>query len=103
MAFGTFTAVPVPAPRTVDRRVGGAAMLLAPLAAFALAVPAALLVFVAATVGLPPLVTAVLAVGAVALGSRGLHLDGLSDTADGLSASYDRTRALEVMHRGDAG
>ena len=53
--------------------------------------------------GLPPLVTAGLVIGAVALGSRGLHLDGLADTADGLAASYDRAEALEIMRRGNTG
>ncbi|UMG92800.1 adenosylcobinamide-GDP ribazoletransferase [Nocardioides sp. TF02-7] len=46
---------------------------------------------------------AVLAVAALALGSRALHLDGLSDVADGLTASYDRARSLEVMKGGTAG
>jgi adenosylcobinamide-GDP ribazoletransferase len=32
-----------------------------------------------------------------------MHLDGLADTADGLSASYDRHKALEVMRRGNIG
>jgi adenosylcobinamide-GDP ribazoletransferase len=52
---------------------------------------------------LAPLVGAFLALGAAALLTRGLHLDGLSDTADGLAASYDRQRALAVMRRGDVG
>ncbi|WP_116042759.1 adenosylcobinamide-GDP ribazoletransferase [Amycolatopsis palatopharyngis] len=103
MALGTLTALPVPAPRTIDRRVAAGAMLLAPLAAVVLAVPAGLVVWAGDTLGLPPLASAVLAVAVVALGSRGLHLDGLADTADGLGASYDRERALTVMRKGDAG
>ena len=37
------------------------------------------------------------------LGTRAFHVDGLSDTADGLTASYDRERSLEVMHSGTSG
>ena len=42
-------------------------------------------------------------IGVLAAGSRGLHLDGLADTADGLAASYDRAHSLEVMRRGNTG
>ncbi|PXY28306.1 adenosylcobinamide-GDP ribazoletransferase [Prauserella muralis] len=103
MALGTLTALPVPAPRVIDRRVAGGAMLLAPLAATPLAALAGAVVLAGDATGLPALATAGLAIGAVALGSRGLHLDGLADTADGLGASYDRERALEIMRRGDSG
>jgi adenosylcobinamide-GDP ribazoletransferase len=103
MALGTLTALRVRAPERIDRRVAGTAMALAPVAALPLAVLACLIVLVGDAVALPPLAVAGLAVGAVALGSRGLHLDGLADTADGLAASYDRVRALEVMRRGDSG
>ncbi|SFA92906.1 cobalamin-5'-phosphate synthase [Amycolatopsis marina] len=103
MTLGTLTALPVPAPRVIDRRVAGGAMVLAPLAAVALAVPAGLVVWAGGLLGLPALAAAVLAVATVALGSRGLHLDGLADTADGLGASYDRERALSVMRKGDVG
>ncbi|OXM70996.1 MULTISPECIES: adenosylcobinamide-GDP ribazoletransferase [Amycolatopsis] len=103
MALGTLTALPVPAPRVIDRRVAAGAMLLAPLAAVPLAVLAGLVVLAGDALGLPVLAVAGLAVGAVGLASRGLHLDGLADTADGLGASFDRTRALEIMRRGDSG
>ncbi|GAA3815130.1 adenosylcobinamide-GDP ribazoletransferase [Amycolatopsis tucumanensis] len=103
MALGTLTALPVPAPRTIDRRVAGGAMLLAPVAAVPLAVLAGLVVLAGGALGLPAIAVAGLAVGAVGLASRGLHLDGLADTADGLGASFDRERALEIMRRGDSG
>lgn len=103
MAVGTLTTIRVPAPGVIDRRVAGGAMVLAPPAVVPLAAVASVLVYLGELVGLPAFASAALALGAVALGSRGLHLDGLADTADGLGASYDRTRALEVMRRGDSG
>lgn len=103
LALGTFTAFKVEAPATVDRPVAHRAMLLAPVVAVPLAAIAGFIVLVGEWLGLYPLATAVLAVAAVALGSRGLHWDGLADTADGLSSSYDRKKALDVMKRGDIG
>jgi adenosylcobinamide-GDP ribazoletransferase len=48
-------------------------------------------------------VIAALVLGTFALGSRALHLDGLADTADGLTAAYEPERALEIMRRGNTG
>ncbi len=49
------------------------------------------------TLFLPPLPSAVIIVLLMAGVSGGLHLDGLSDTADGLLSSRGRERSLEIM------
>jgi len=50
-----------------------------------------------------PLLAAALAVAALALLTRGLHLDGLADLADGLGSGKPATSALEIMKRSDIG
>jgi adenosylcobinamide-GDP ribazoletransferase len=103
LAVGTLTAVPVRAPTRVDRGTARGAMLLAPLAVLPLGVLVAAIVWAGGAVDLPPLAVAFVAIGALAAGSRALHWDGLSDTADGLTASYDAARSLEVMKSGVSG
>lgn len=101
--MGTLTALPVRAPTEVTRATTRFAMLAAPLAV----VPLGLLVVVVLRLGdwasLPPLATGTLAVAALVLGTRAFHVDGLSDTVDGLTASYDRERSLAVMKSGTSG
>jgi adenosylcobinamide-GDP ribazoletransferase len=53
--------------------------------------------------GTAALVLAVLFVVVLALLTRGLHLDGLADTADGLGSRRPAAEALEVMRKGDVG
>ena len=103
LALGTLTAVPVRPPATVDARRAGLAMVLAPLAVLPLGAAVLLVTAAGTALDLPPLVVALLALGAVVLGNRGFHLDGLSDVADGLAASYDRERSLAVMKTGTSG
>jgi adenosylcobinamide-GDP ribazoletransferase len=57
----------------------------------------------AVTAGAPPLLLGAVVVTAGALLSRGLHLDGLADTADGLSAGYDAETSLRAMKASDTG
>jgi adenosylcobinamide-GDP ribazoletransferase len=45
----------------------------------------------------PPALSSVLLVGALIGLSRGFHLDGLADSADGLFGSSERQRCLEIM------
>ena len=103
LAFGTLTAIPVPAPTRIDRRVAGRAMALAPLTQLPLVGALLLWGWVVREAQVPALVAAPLTLVAITLATRGMHLDGLADTADGLSANYDRVTALDVMRRGNIG
>jgi adenosylcobinamide-GDP ribazoletransferase len=114
LALGTLTTIRVPAPRRVDRAVAGRAMLLAPLVGAALGLCAAVALDLTriAAGGRNPSATidllgALLALATLAWLTRGLHLDGLADTADGLGVKGEgdggRERRLEVMRQPDVG
>lgn len=102
-AVGTLTAIPVRPPRSVGREVTVPGIVAAPLAVLPLGALTALVLWAGRELELAPLAVAAAAIAALALGSRAFHLDGLSDTADALTCSYDAERSLEVMKRGDAG
>jgi adenosylcobinamide-GDP ribazoletransferase len=103
LATGTLTALPVRAPASVDQAAARTAMLLAPVAVLPLGLLVASVVGLGGLTPLPHLAVAAVAVGLLATGSRALHWDGLSDVADGLTASYDRERSLAVMRTGASG
>ena len=103
LAFGTLTVIPVPAPTRIDRTVAGRSMTLAPVTQLPLVGVLLLWGWAVREAPLPPLLAAAVTLVAVTLATRGMHLDGLADTADGLSASYDHDKALDVMRRGDIG
>lgn len=103
LALGTLTTWRVPPPREITPRVAGAAMTVAP----AVMVPLLALLGAAAglllLVGAPAALTAAAGVTTLVLSTRAMHLDGLADVTDGLSASYDPAAALAVMRRSDIG
>jgi adenosylcobinamide-GDP ribazoletransferase len=102
LAVTLFTVAPLPA-RPVNRSSAAVAMAVAPGVGAALgAILGGVLLGVDA-LDVPPLLAGVTVVAAGALLTRGLHLDGLADTADGLGAYRSRERALEVMKRPDIG
>lgn len=103
LAVGMLTVVRVAPPRSVDRAVARAAMLLAPLAVLPLGLAVAAVGGLGQAAGVPPLVIGLLCVGTLVLGSRAFHVDGLSDIADGLTVSFDRERSLAVMRTGTSG
>lgn len=95
--------LPIRGPNEVDRRIAGVAMSAAALVGAALGLVMAALGRVVVTIGGSPLVAAVLAVAAGAALTRGLHLDGLADTVDGLGSHGDADTALAIMRRPDIG
>ncbi|WP_114423049.1 adenosylcobinamide-GDP ribazoletransferase [Nocardioides houyundeii] len=103
LAVGTLTALKVRPPSSVADPVPGRAVLLAPLAVLPLGVAVVLVGLLGQALDLPHLATAFAALGVLALGTRVLHWDGLSDTVDGLTASYDPERSLAVMRSGTSG
>jgi adenosylcobinamide-GDP ribazoletransferase len=107
LAVTLLTAFPLnvtPAASPPSRRTAAAAMAWAPAVGLLLGGLAAGVLEVAgryARTG--PLLAAVLAVAALAAGTRALHLDGLADLADGLGSRQPAERALEIMKRSDIG
>jgi adenosylcobinamide-GDP ribazoletransferase len=102
LALSWLTVAPVPVRGPVDRSTARSALAWAPLVGLALGVPAAGVLAGLRLLGAPPLLAGLLVVAVLAVATRGMHLDGLADTADGLGC-YDRRRALEVMRDGAAG
>lgn len=103
LAFGTLTVLPTRPPGRAVADVARTAMLLAPVAVAPLAALWALAHLATRVSSAPPLLVGALVLVVTVLYSGALHLDGLADTADGLSASRERERALAVMGTGDVG
>ena len=101
-AFGTLTAVPVRVSRW-DRAGARTGMLCAPLAGLAVGLCAAAAGGMLHALGAGGLLSAVAGVGTGAALTRGLHLDGLADTADGLGSGAPAEEALRVMRQSDIG
>lgn len=101
-AFGTLTALPVRVTRW-DRDAARAGMLCAPVAGLVLGLGAAALGGLLMLLGTGPLLAAVATVAVPAALTRGLHLDGLADTADGLGSGKPASDALRIMKQSDIG
>lgn len=103
LALTTLTVLRVRGPRVLDRRRAGQAMSLAPAVGLLLGgLAAGVLLGLRAATG-DDLLPAVAAVALLAALTRGLHLDGLADTADGLASYLPAERAREVMKAPDVG
>lgn len=78
-------------------------MRFAPLAGALLGLTAGGLLWTLRYVDAPPLLAGALTVGTLALLTRGMHLDGLADTVDGLGSYRSREKALAVMKSPEVG
>ncbi|MFE4577658.1 adenosylcobinamide-GDP ribazoletransferase [Streptomyces chartreusis] len=101
-AFGTLSVIPVRVSRW-DREAARGGMLCAPLVGVVLGSGAALLALVLLFLGAGSLLAAVAAAAVPAALTRGLHLDGLADTADGLGSAKPAEDALRIMKQSDIG
>jgi adenosylcobinamide-GDP ribazoletransferase len=103
LAISWLTVLPVRGPDAVDRPAAGRAILLAPLVGALLGAGAAALLGALSRAGASTVLAGLLVVGALALITRGMHLDGLADTLDGLGSYGSPERAREIMKSGGAG
>jgi adenosylcobinamide-GDP ribazoletransferase len=101
-ALGLFTVLPVPARA---RQPGPGVLVWLPVVGLLLAALAylpALAVWRGGGAG-SPLLAGAMVVTALALLTRGLHLDGAADLADGLGSGRPAEQALAIMRRPDVG
>ncbi|MFG3620181.1 adenosylcobinamide-GDP ribazoletransferase [Nocardia sp. NPDC047654] len=103
LAISWLTVLPVRGPDAVDRPAAGRAISLAPLVGALLGAGAAALLGALSRAGASTALAGLLVVGALALITRGMHLDGLADTLDGLGSYGPPERAREIMKSGGAG
>lgn len=96
LALSMFTVLPVPA-RRIDRDSAAVAIALVPLLGAALGALVGVLAAALVALGAPGLVAGLLAIGLGIAATRGLHVDGLADLADGLGVHGGPERVLAVM------
>jgi len=106
LAVTLLTIIPLPGrpPANPDRVMAAEAMAWAPGVGALLGIIAAgVLAGIDRPLGAGPLTGAAVAVAVLALLTRGLHLDGLADLADGLGSGKPAAAALDIMRKSDIG
>ncbi|MEU7060555.1 adenosylcobinamide-GDP ribazoletransferase [Streptomyces sp. NPDC046197] len=101
-AFGTLSVFPVRVSRW-DRGAARGGMLCAPVVGVVVGTVAAAAGLLLLFLGASDLLAAVATAAVPAALTRGLHLDGLADTADGLGSAKPAEDALRIMKQSDIG
>jgi len=102
LALSWLTVLPVRV-GVVDEKAARRAIACAPVVGVLLGAFVVVVLKALAISNISALVAGFLVVGVVALATRGMHLDGLADVADGLGCYGPPERALQVMKDGGAG
>ncbi|MFI6367499.1 adenosylcobinamide-GDP ribazoletransferase [Nocardia sp. NPDC050630] len=103
LAVSWLTVLPVWGPESVDRSAAGRAIALAPLVGVGLGAAGVGLLWVLVWSGASAAVAGLVVVAGLALVTRGMHLDGLADTMDGLGSYGPPERARAILKSGDTG
>ncbi|MEU0505873.1 adenosylcobinamide-GDP ribazoletransferase [Nocardia sp. NPDC005998] len=103
LAVSWLTVLPVQGPDSVDRGAAGRAIALAPLVGAGLGGAAAGVLWLLVWAGASAPLAGLVVVAGSALITRGMHVDGLADTMDGLGSYGSPERARQVMKSGGAG
>lgn len=103
LALSWLTVLPVRSGGPVDRALGARAIGVAPVVGLLVGLVAAGVLVVLDLTRAPGLLAGLLVVALLAAVTRGMHLDGLADTADGLGCYGPPERALAVMRDGGVG
>ncbi|HEV7828857.1 MAG TPA: adenosylcobinamide-GDP ribazoletransferase [Pseudonocardiaceae bacterium] len=103
LALSWLTILPVPTPGEVNRDIARRALYWAPVIGAGLGLVAAGVLTALHALGTPSLLAGLIVAAMLAGLTRGMHLDGLADTADGLGCYGGPQRALTVMRDGSCG
>ncbi|MGW4481537.1 adenosylcobinamide-GDP ribazoletransferase [Rhodococcus triatomae] len=106
LALSWLTVLPVPHRAdepSPDRAAGSRVIAVTPVVGLLLGGAATATLWLALEAALLPALAGLIAVAALALATRGMHVDGLADTVDGLGCYGPPERALEVMRGGGVG
>lgn len=103
LALSWMTVLPVGRPGVPDSAAAGRAMTAMPVVGLVCGLVATALAHGAHAMGAGALLSGVVGVAAVLALTRGMHVDALADTADGLGSYAGPDRALEIMRSGSVG